>query len=197
MRRSLIDMQVGAVAVVVAVAGLSLGGLPALAGLGLAAAGSAAYFTWLRPESDSGKPSKTTRQANDVLWADTEKALRLLDRYPADGELIESVTRLGRLGRRAVEKGRRHPADISAAQTRHVLCLAAETLAAYMETSPERRRNRGQRMQQLLDEAAESLARQADSNTDGDQLCIHLRVLEQELKSTQSKGQDHESNDNH
>ncbi len=198
MRRSLLDMQVAAGAVVVAVAGLSLGGAFAWGGLALAAGGAVVYGARLRPGmgdgAESDKVTATTGPA-DVLWADAEQALRILDRYPDDDELSRPVIRLARLGRRAVERGRQSPADPAAARTRHVLCLAAETLAAYAGSDSGRRQRRLERMQEVLDQAAATIARDAESDPDDQALCVRLRVLEQELKHTPTGGSSHGNDD--
>ncbi len=194
MRRSLLDMQVAAGAVVVAVAGLSLGGAFAWGGLALAVGGAVVYGTRLRPDSGQGAETDATSPltaSGDVLWADAEKALRILDRYPEDGELAEPVIRLARLGRRAVERGRRSPADPAAARTRHVLCLAADTLAAYPGSDSSRRQRRRERMQDVLDQAAATIARDAQSDSEDQALCVRLRVLEQELKHSPTGGSSH------
>lgn len=198
MRRSLLDMQVAAGAVVVAVAGLSLGGAFALGGLALAAGGAVVYGTRFRPGiGQGGEPdaAKSTAGPADVLWADAEEALRILDRYPDEDELSRPVIRLARLGRRAVERGRHKPADPAAARTRHVLCLAAETLAAYVASDSGRRHKRLERMQEVLDQAAATIARDAESDADDQALCVRLRVLEQELKHTPTGGSSHGNDD--
>ncbi|QOC21713.1 hypothetical protein IC757_11760 [Wenzhouxiangella sp. AB-CW3] len=199
MRRSLLDMQVAAGAVVVSVAGFSLGGVFAWGGLALAAGGATLYGMRFRPapghDADNGRSTANAGVA-DVLWADAERALRILDRYPDEGELAEPVIRLARLARRAVERGRRSPADPAAARTRHVLCLAAETLAAFDDSEPGRRQRRLQRMREVLDEAAETLARDAGLDAEDQALCVRLRVLEQELKNMPIEGGS-DGNDHH
>ncbi len=199
MRRSLLDVQVAAGAVVVAVAGISLGGAFAWGGLALAVGGAAVYGMRLRPDNGHDEPTRRAMPnagATDVLWADAEQALRILDRYPDDGELVEPVIRLARLARRAVERGRRSPADPAAARTRHVLCLAAETLAAFDASESGRRQRRLERMHEVLDEAAETLARDAESDAEDQALCVRLRVLEQELKNRPNGGAS-DGNDHH
>ncbi len=191
MRRSLLDIQVAAGAVAVAVAGLSLGGAFAWGGMMLAAGGAMVYSLRLRPPTDQAGehgPDLPAPGVDDVLWADAEQALRVLDRYPAEGELADSVVRLARLGRRAVERGRRRPADPAAGRTRHVLCLAAETLSAYTTNDRVHRQRRHERLQRLLDEAAETIARDAESVAEDQALCVRLRVLEQELKTMPERG---------
>lgn len=199
MRRSLLDMQVAAGAAVVAVASLSLGSVFAWGGLALAATGAVIYATRLRPGAGKGSETAGALSAapNEVLWADAEQALRFLDRYPADDELSQPVMRLAQLGRRAVERGRRSPADAAAARTRHVLCLATETLAAYAGSENGRRQGRVERMREMLGQAAESIARDAASDSHDQALCVRLRVLEQELKNTQTGGSSHGHDDQH
>lgn len=157
----------------------------------LAGIGALAYSLRLR---SSPKPTVaraaglSDRNADDVLWADAETALRLLDRYPCDGELVDSVVRLARLGRRAVERGRRMPAGPEAGRVRHVLCLSAETLSAYTRNDRDHRRRRQDRLRRLLDEAADSIARAAEPEAEDKALCVRLHVLEQELTTTPEKG---------
>lgn len=184
-------MQVAAGAMAVVVAGLSLGGAFAWGGVMLAAGGAMAYSWRLRPsvESLDGRRSGLPdSNADDVLWADAERALRILDRYPKDGELADSVIRLARLGRRAVERGRRLPADPAASRVRHVLCLAAESLCAYMANGRDHRRRRGESLQRLLDQAADTIEYAAESTAEDKALCLRLRVLEQELNNMPERG---------
>lgn len=191
MRRSLLDIQVAAGGVAVAIAGLSLGGVLAWGGIVLAAGGAMVYALRLRPPGgshDGHRSGLPDSNAADVLWADAERALRILDRYPHDGELADSVVRLARLARRAVERGRRMPADPAAGRVRHVLCLAAETLHAYMDNDRDHRQRRQESLQRLLDQAADTIEYAAASTAEDKALCLRLRVLEQELNNTPEKG---------
>lgn len=187
MRRSLLDVQVAAGAAAVAIAGLSLGGAFAWGGVMLAAGGAAAYSLRLRPPPESAHKAGAGN-AEDVLWADAEKALRILDRYPRDGELADRVVRLARVGRRAVERGRRMPADAGAGRVRHVLCLAAETLNAYVANERNDRHFRRERLEGLLDETAECIAHAVEPAEEDKALGVRLRVLEQELNTTPKRG---------
>jgi len=191
MRRNLLDIQVAAGGVAVAIAGLSLGGALAWGAIMLAAGGAMVYILRLRPPAGShgdhrsGLPGPN---AADLLWTDAERALGILDRYPPDGELTEPVVRLARLARRAVERGRRTPADPAAGRVRHVLCLAAETLHAYMNNDRDHRRRRQESMQRLLEQAADTIEYAAASTAEDKALCVRLRVLEQELNNTPERG---------
>lgn len=127
------------------------------------------------------RPSPTP--ADDVLWADAEKALANLERLAEEGEFREDIIRLAQAGRRAVGRARQAPADPAAVQTRHTLCVVGDALAAYVRADPARRAITAERVHDLLRRSTHALQEYAEQLVTDEDLCVHLRVLEQELQS--------------
>ncbi|TGG90671.1 hypothetical protein E4656_18300 [Natronospirillum operosum] len=184
--RHKLDTWVLSAVIVLQIAGLTIDSLFVVIGL-LVGLG----YLLLRPSlaqraaggdkaSDSPPPDAATS-----LWNDTERALRELDRYPADGVLASESLRLGQVGRRAVERGRSVPADPANAQVRHLLCLAGDALRAFVNAGePD---SELASLRALLDEVAQTLDNNPCSAAAEEQMRIRLRVLQKELEQPENK----------
>ena len=183
------DIWVLTIAVVLLVAGLALGGLLLVISL-LTIPVLGLGYVLLRPArlgALAKSASAPPRDGADSLWADTESALRLLDCYPPMGGVADEALRLGTVGRRRVEQGRRNPAEPTSVQTRHLLCLAGDALQAFVnagEPEIERAGVRG-----LLGEVAQTLEQNRCSNEAEQTLRIRLQVLQRELGQIVKKDQ--------
>lgn len=140
--------------------------------------GGGVAIWWFRPllvrrlASEEHADASTT---NETLWQDTENALRELEAHVDDDEC---VARLAAVGRRAVEYGRRNPAEPVAERARGLLCTAAETLAA--ARGPISADHRQRLLEQCGHAANELESALAHANNDR-ALRVRLRVMEREL----------------
>lgn len=183
-----LDIPALALALVLVISGWALNGL--LAALGVL---TGLGYLLLRPVllrhsavAADGRQHRL-QQETDPLWADTEVALRVLDQGSEGDDLEAVLERLARAGRRAVERGRRAPAEPSSQQARHLLCLAGDTLQTYLQAGEPATEQAA--LYDLFEELADTLEHQSVSSAAEEQLPIRLRVLQRELGSTVNKDQ--------
>lgn len=186
-----LDVWMLTTVVVLVVAGFALGGMLLRISL-LAVPVMGLGYLLLRPallKSSTGAedeaPTAVPRDDSDPLWVDAENALRVFDGYPVGGGLADQVIRLARAGRRAVERGRKAPAEPGSVQARHLLCLAGDALQAYLDAGEPEREQAS--LRDLLSEVAHTLENNRCSSEAEEQMRIRLRVLQRELGQTANK----------
>ncbi|SEP14981.1 hypothetical protein [Aquisalimonas asiatica] len=169
-----------AAAVMIAIAGLGLGGIWSLAGV-VAGLLVAAVHVW-RFERRHAPQQRESRGDTGVLWQDAEAALRHFDRHD-DATLRPVLDRVGRAGRRVVEQGRRTPGDQRTGHARQLLCTAADALLAHDHLPAGRRAANQDTIHSLLETVAAELEQEGEPDADERAAQVRMRVLEQQLRT--------------
>lgn len=182
------DVPVLVIGTVLLISGPALGGALAFITTLSAVALVGAYGVWrARTKPPEATTLPTGLSSIDVIWEDSEKALRLMDDLAQrDSALKDSLIRLARVGRRSVEKGRHDTSSPFSTAIRHYLGLTNTTLIAYDKAG--RPPAQTPEVLHILDELADVLEAQIDNgfgkNSDkNESLDVHLRVLEREVQA--------------
>lgn len=172
------DLQWLTIAIVIVVSGFAWGVFPGLVCSAAAVVAGVTYHRRWRPTLVRPDPPADL----DALWVDAELALRRLEFWRCDAVPEQTVDRLARAGRRAIETGRIDPFSPCSGEIRHVLGMIGDCLGAMPNPGGQRFADQERRLARVFHEATQTLERLSRKTGVQDKtLQTHIRVLEREV----------------